>query len=1021
MQHVPTTIEEQVIAKSIQEECTWENLPKRLQILLSSKEEWHKKVKEHCMKKRLQWSDCFARKTCKESEYYEDMMHYLRKNLALFPYHLAEYVCRIMRISPFRYYCDMLYEVMKNEQPYDRIPNFSAADALRLTGIGRNEFIDIMNKCRSKKIMWKLNKSIVKELLPTQPVDFPIEPWWGVCLVNFTLEEFRKLTEEEMSTIDKICKEEANSFVLFDPEIIRGLYRRGLVYFDVPVYPDDRLKVSKLQGFVSNREQSYEDPTEEILYALFVVSSEHATVAELATTLQADLRHLQAAASIACRLGWAIKVIDPAAVLQESSMPGSPNSLINDDDDGASLPSLGGENPLSRRNSDFQTDGGSGDILKMASSSARVAFIVDANITSYLMMGSLSPGLKSHAVTLYEAGKLDDASVAELCKDLLTLEGTKFEGELQEFANHAFSLRCALECLRSGGLNTDSSAEDVVDLIDLHSSIGGFANGENLQKGTIDLNGLEEVQSNGSESQDLHLSLSESRISQTAIQPFSSSDPLPEFSTVTENSSMYSPDQLTKEEHGFNQEAISVSSIETTASVKNRVKRKRKYRVDVLRCESLAGLAPATLNRLFRRDYDIIVSMVPLPSSPPTILPGGASHINFGPPSYAALTPWLKVFLYTAAGSGPISIVLMKGQRLRILPPPLAGCEKAFMWAWDGSNVGGLGGKFDGTLVNGGILLHCLNSLLRYSAVLVQPLLKVDLNQSGIPITKDIPLPLNNLDGSYAKEIGLGNEEITQLNSTLTNLAKELQLWTIGYIRVIKVHKIDVYDNISPKVTRYEWVPLSLEFGIPLFSPELCRTICNRVTQSQLLQAYSLSEHREAMQKLRERLHEFCAEYHATGPIAKNIYAREQKQDASPQLTRYASGRWNSIVEPLAPSTPGTENKPEASKYFEWHRQHSEIINFNGVKLRSYSLAPAYEPGTGSSEGSTTLDATSGTKPDNSDDYHSNDVILPGVNLLFDGSSLHPFDISTCLQARLPVSLIAEASTASVSLQTRRK
>jgi hypothetical protein len=39
--------------------------------------------------------------------------------------------------------------------------------------------------------MWKLNKSIAKELLPTQPVDFAIEPWWGVCLVNFTLEEFK--------------------------------------------------------------------------------------------------------------------------------------------------------------------------------------------------------------------------------------------------------------------------------------------------------------------------------------------------------------------------------------------------------------------------------------------------------------------------------------------------------------------------------------------------------------------------------------------------------------------------------------------------------------------------------------------------------------------------------------------------------------------------------------------------------------------------------------------------------------
>lgn len=42
-----------------------------------------------------------------------------------------------------------------------------------------------------QKIMWKLNKSIAKELLPIEPVEFVIEPWWGVCLVNFTLEEFK--------------------------------------------------------------------------------------------------------------------------------------------------------------------------------------------------------------------------------------------------------------------------------------------------------------------------------------------------------------------------------------------------------------------------------------------------------------------------------------------------------------------------------------------------------------------------------------------------------------------------------------------------------------------------------------------------------------------------------------------------------------------------------------------------------------------------------------------------------------
>ena len=41
------------------------------------------RVIEHCIKKRLLWNTCFACKVCKEGEYYEDMMRYLRKNLAV--------------------------------------------------------------------------------------------------------------------------------------------------------------------------------------------------------------------------------------------------------------------------------------------------------------------------------------------------------------------------------------------------------------------------------------------------------------------------------------------------------------------------------------------------------------------------------------------------------------------------------------------------------------------------------------------------------------------------------------------------------------------------------------------------------------------------------------------------------------------------------------------------------------------------------------------------------------------------
>lgn len=41
------------------------------------------RIIEHCIKKRLMWNTCFARKVCKEAEYYEDMLRYLRRNLAV--------------------------------------------------------------------------------------------------------------------------------------------------------------------------------------------------------------------------------------------------------------------------------------------------------------------------------------------------------------------------------------------------------------------------------------------------------------------------------------------------------------------------------------------------------------------------------------------------------------------------------------------------------------------------------------------------------------------------------------------------------------------------------------------------------------------------------------------------------------------------------------------------------------------------------------------------------------------------
>ena len=66
-----------------------------------------------------------------------------------------------------------------------------------------------------------------------------------------------------------------------------------------------------LQGFVSNKDSEEEgkgDPLEALLYAVFVATSERASVAELAGILSVEVPKLQMAISIACRLGFGTRL-----------------------------------------------------------------------------------------------------------------------------------------------------------------------------------------------------------------------------------------------------------------------------------------------------------------------------------------------------------------------------------------------------------------------------------------------------------------------------------------------------------------------------------------------------------------------------------------------------------------------------------------------------------------------------------------------------------------------------------------
>lgn len=62
-----------------------------------------------------------------------------------------------------------------------------AADIVRVVGIGRNEYISIMNQCKAKKLLWRVNKAIVKEFLPTEPLPpNTMQPWWIARVVNLS-------------------------------------------------------------------------------------------------------------------------------------------------------------------------------------------------------------------------------------------------------------------------------------------------------------------------------------------------------------------------------------------------------------------------------------------------------------------------------------------------------------------------------------------------------------------------------------------------------------------------------------------------------------------------------------------------------------------------------------------------------------------------------------------------------------------------------------------------------------------
>jgi len=93
--------------------------------------------------------------------------------------------------------------------------------------------------------------------------------------------------------------------------------------------------------------------------------------------------------------------------------------------------------------------------------------------------------------------------------------------------------------------------------------------------------------------------------------------------------------------------------------------------VDLLRCESLAGLDEESKQRILAKNYSILISMAPISSSgdsnnsPPITCD---EPFHFGPAIPEINSVWFKIYLYSLIGDGPASLLIPHGHKIQSLP-----------------------------------------------------------------------------------------------------------------------------------------------------------------------------------------------------------------------------------------------------------------------------------------------------------------------------------------------------------------